>query len=225
MSPGRWVSGVVGDSIPPRTSTRRGYTIYHMIKLLDLLESQGPLGRSLISRWLGIGEGSSRSLVRELRSLGLVDIDPVGGSYLTDKGYSVIKMWRENVRRSICIEERLDPSPWGFLSISCISKPWASIILSRGILAIRDSIVRAGCLGALIMGIHGFEVYMLDTLGKPDVNISSTQLGRVISRECGKGGSLAIASSSAGSCIDSERCVWEAIIWFTGFEKILGKSP
>jgi hypothetical protein len=215
---------MAGGSIAPRVSVRRGYTLYHMIKLLDLLDAQGPLGRSLISRRLGIGEGSSRSLVRELRSLGLVETDPVGGSYLTDKGYSVIKMWREIVRRSICIEERLDPSPWGFLSISCISKPWASIILSRGILAIRDSIVRAGCAGALIMGIHGFEIYMLDTLGKPDVSISSTQLGRVIVRECGGGESLAIASSLAGSCIDSERCVWETIVWFTGFEKILGKS-
>lgn len=213
-----------GGSIAPGAPARRGYSLYHMIKLLDLLEAQGPLGRSLISRWLGIGEGSSRSLVRELRSHGLVETDPVGGSYLTDKGYSVIKMWREIVRRSICIEERLDPSPWGFLSISCISKQWASILLSRGILAIRDSIVRAGCLGALIMGVHGFEVYMLDTLGKPDVSISNTQLGRVIARECGRGESIAIASSSARSCIDSERCVWESIVLFTGFEKILGSS-
>lgn len=193
--------------------SRRGYSVYHMIKLLDLLSIKGPLGRALISRELGIGEGSSRSLVKCLRASGLIDTDPVGGSYLTSKGYEVLSWWRSIVASSSCIRARLEPSPWDLLSVSCLHGSRANEILVKGILNIRDTIVRCGCLGALIMGVNGGEVYMLDPSGKPDLNISGTPLGAKILDLCGrKEDMLVIASASDTSCLDAERCLWEAII-------------
>lgn len=104
-------SGYGGGAVLARV--RRGYSIYHVIKLLELLESQGPLGRMLISRLLGIGEGSARSLVRLLRSRGLVDVDVVGGAYLTAKGSDVLTRWRSAIEETRCFEEKLEPSPGG----------------------------------------------------------------------------------------------------------------
>ncbi len=195
-------------------ASRRGYTIYHTLKLLDLLGIKGPLGRSLISKELGIGEGSSRSLVRCLRSLGLVETDPVGGSYLTAKGQGVLARWRGIVTSSACVEEKLDPSPWELVSISILHRSRSHEMLSKGVLNIRDAIVRGGCLGALIMGIIEDRIYMLDAAGKPDIDISRTPLGTRILGLCERcEGSLIIAGASRSSCIDAERCVWEAIIF------------
>lgn len=125
------------------------------MKLLDLLDTQGPLGRMLISRSLGIGEGSARSLVKALKSLGLVDVDIVGGAYLTSKGYEVLSRWRSIVYSSTYLNERLDPSPWGYLCVACISSRAIHYILSRGILYVMDQMVRLDCLGRLIMIIRG----------------------------------------------------------------------
>jgi len=190
---------------------RRGYSVYHAIKLLDLLNSQGPLGRMLISRLLGIGEGSARTLVRSLRSLGLVDVDMVGGAFLTARGREVLSRWRSSVYASSCVEGRLDPSPWPMLSIACISS-WASReLLSKGVLYLRDTMVRLGCAGGLIMGMLGGRVYMLDALGRPDIDISETPLGASVASLCSAGGSLVLAGSSEGGCLQSERCVWECV--------------
>ena len=190
----------------------KGYSFYHAVKLLDLLSVKGPLGRALISRELGIGEGSSRSLVRCLRSSGLIETDPVGGSYLTDKGHGVLTKWRGIITGSICVKERLDPSPWDLISLTCIHESRSGEVLAKGILNIRDMIVRSGCLGALIMGVRGGEVYMLDTAGRPDINMSRTPLGTRILDLCGdKEGALVIISSSDSSCLDAERCIWETV--------------
>ncbi|MEM2203652.1 MAG: hypothetical protein QXI22_04765 [Sulfolobales archaeon] len=200
----------------------RGYSFYHAVKLLDLLSIKGPLGRALISRELGIGEGSSRSLVRCLRSSGLIETDPVGGSYLTDKGYRVLAKWRSIITGSVCVKERLDPSPWDLSSISCIHESRSSEVLAKGILNIRDMIVRSGCLGALIIGVKGNEVYILDTAGKPDINMSRTPLGARILDLCGeKEDALVIVSSSTSSCLDAERCVWETIASLLGTGEII----
>lgn len=204
------------ETLTARVS-RKGYGVYHILKLLDLLSIKGPLGRSLISRELSIGEGSSRSLVKCMRSLGFVETDPVGGSYLTAKGREFLARWRGIVTSSACVEERLNPSPWGLMSISFLHRSRSREILSKGILNIRDAIVREGCLGALIMSVRGGEVYMLDTAGKPDIDISRTPLGIKILSLCERGeNTLIIAGASRNSCIDAERCVWEAVILLLG---------
>ncbi|GAY26088.1 conserved hypothetical protein [Desulfurococcaceae archaeon AG1] len=200
----------------------KGYSFYHAVKLLDLLSIKGPLGRALISRELGIGEGSSRSLVRCLRSSGLIETDPVGGSYLTDKGYEVLARWRGIITGSICVKERLDPSPWDLISVSCLHESRSGEVLAKGILNIRDTIVRSGCLGAMIIGVKGGEVYILDTAGRPDINMSRTPLGARILDLCGgKDGTLVIVSSSDSSCLDAERCVWETVAALLGTGEII----
>jgi len=181
------------------TGSRRSYSFYHVVKLLDLLDTQGPLGRMLISRSLGIGEGSARSLVKALKSLGLVDVDMVGGAYLTSKGYEVLSRWRSIVYSSTYLNERLDPSPWGYLCVACISSHAIHYIMSRGILYVRDQMVRLDCLGGLIMIIRGDRLYMLDARGSPDLDISVTYLGREMLARCGAGESLILAGSSGSS--------------------------
>jgi hypothetical protein len=192
---------------------RRGYSLYHVIKLLDLLDRQGPLGRMLISRLLMIGEGSARSLVKSLKSLGLVDVDVVGGAYLTSKGYEKLSRWRSVVYSSSCVEEKLDPSPWGFLCIACVSVDMARNILSKGVLNVRDGMVRLGCLGGLIIGIVSGRAYMLDPMGRPDLDVSETPLGSRILSMCGSRDGIVLAGSSEGGCLASEKCVWEAIAY------------
>lgn len=181
-----------------------------MIKLLQALKDQGPLGRPLISKILGIGEGASRSLVKELRIMGLVETDAVGGSYLTEKGSEILRVWTDFVNSLSCVEGPLDPSPWRIHAIACIPWRFSPTVVRGSTLGLRDRLVRRGCDGALILGLLRGSVYLLDSKGQPDLDVGSTPLGESVVKICGRAEMLAIAGSSS-SCYAAEKCVVEAL--------------
>lgn len=190
-------------------STRRsGFTIYHVLKTLELIDRERALGRILLSRLLGIGEGSARNLFRKLRDSGLVVVDPVAGGVLTEEGRLLLERWREAVT-SYCIEGS-DLVPWRYVAIHRVSEEIGTEILGRrGVVGLRDEIVRRGCVGGLIIRTTGGRPMLLDTLGRPDYDISETDLGRRVSSMC-RGG-LCIVTGSEKSCLEAESCLWSII--------------
>ncbi len=189
------------------------YSIYHVLKLLSLLIEEGPLGRQLISKMLNIGEGSVRGLIRKMKDLSLVNIDPVAGAYITEKGRDLVNFWRSIVRFSKCYSGvRNELIVWEHISVTCIDyRVGVSVVERNGVLGIRDSVIRYGCDGAIIMLYDSKGVYLLDSSGNPDIDISGSQLGSIITSYASKDKMICISGGSKNSCLDAEKCVWDFI--------------
>lgn len=67
------------------------FSIFHVIKSLELIAKDGPIGRSLLSVRLETGEGATRTLVSRLKDHGLIIVSKKGCS-LTKRGE---KIWSE----------------------------------------------------------------------------------------------------------------------------------
>ncbi len=187
---------------------RSKFTYYHVIKILDLIEKSGPMGRHIISKTLGIGEGSARNLVKRLNSVGLVSIDPVAGADLTSKGKEILVEWRRYVSSS-CVEN-IDIINWRYASINKISSEARAILMrNKNIVDLRDELVKKGCLGGLFIEVQGDKVMLLNTRGEPDYDISRTKTGEIIKNNCE---GFCIVSGSDRNCFTAESCVWELLI-------------
>ena len=57
----------------------------HLVKALQIVDSEGPVGRVRLSKILGLGEGAVRTLVKHLKNEGLIKISRTG-IILTDSG-------------------------------------------------------------------------------------------------------------------------------------------
>jgi len=67
------------------------FSVFHVIKSLELIAKEGSIGRGLLSSKLETGEGATRTLVSRLKSYGLIVVSKKGCS-LTEKGR---KIWSE----------------------------------------------------------------------------------------------------------------------------------
>ncbi|MEL9929886.1 MAG: hypothetical protein QXJ51_02270 [Sulfolobales archaeon] len=189
---------------------RSGFSYYHALKLLDLLDREGAIGRSLASKYLKLGEGSSRNLMRKLRSLKLIEIDPVAGGIMLDRGRAIVEFWREIIFSSC--SEGSDLIPWKYICVHSISKFAEETILRdyvRNVIALRDEIIRRGCSGALILRVIEGDPMLLNTRGEPDYSIKGTDLGSKVLRTCE---SFCIVTGSEKDMNEAEACMWNLIV-------------
>ncbi|MEB3860830.1 MAG: hypothetical protein GSR84_01245 [Desulfurococcales archaeon] len=120
------------------------YTMYHIYRALELI-GEHPRGRPLLARSLGLGEASARTLLRRLRSWGLVD-SGYRGNRLTGAGVRVL----EAVRSSVEVLELggiVWPESAGVYTPS-VNPPVDIVSVYR----VRDHLVMHGCREALIGG-------------------------------------------------------------------------
>ncbi|MGQ9760084.1 MAG: DUF4443 domain-containing protein [Candidatus Methanomethylicaceae archaeon] len=129
------------------------FSSVHFIKALLLLESKS-MGRQTISKMLGLGEGSTRTLVRKLLKRGLVSVDPVGGCDLTESGKSIVRQIRETIisSREVALEEL------GIELPSCAVQVRPPSIPGISITKLRDIAVRNGAEGMLVFTIKDFKI-------------------------------------------------------------------
>jgi len=67
------------------------FSVYHLIKGLELVAKTGQVGRGKLAEELKIGEGATRTLIERLKSAHLISVSKKGCS-LTEKGK---KIWNE----------------------------------------------------------------------------------------------------------------------------------
>ncbi len=134
-----------------RRGVRPGFNKYHVYLALTLLSSGKPIGRKALSRALGMGEGSVRTLVRRLRELGLVRVDPVAGILITDLGTKVVNVLGNKLVivgsvdltfSDICGECRIS---------TLLLRDGIDVVKKVGVLRVRDLIVKKGGDGGLII--------------------------------------------------------------------------
>jgi len=64
------------------------FSVFHLIKALELIAKEGPIGRSKLSDELKTGEGAIRTLVERLRAANLIAVSKQGCS-LTEEGEKI----------------------------------------------------------------------------------------------------------------------------------------
>jgi len=64
------------------------FSIFHLIKALELIAKEGPIGRGKLSQELKTGKGATRTLIERLKNAGLTTVSMRGCS-LTDEGENV----------------------------------------------------------------------------------------------------------------------------------------
>ena len=73
---------------------------YHLWKALDSLDNKSPIGRKKLAEVLGIGEGSTRTVISILQEQGLITIGK-SGILLTNKGMEFRKKTHMDIVRDI----------------------------------------------------------------------------------------------------------------------------
>lgn len=82
-------------TVLPIRGIKPTFSEYHVLKTLLILYEKGPLGRQLLSKHLGLSVTSVRTLIKRLKMLNLVDVDPVAGCILTKYGQALVNKLTE----------------------------------------------------------------------------------------------------------------------------------
>ncbi len=136
-----------------RGHVRPMYNEYHVLKALLTIERKEPIGRIALSRELGIGVTSTRTLVKRLRELGVVDVDVVGGCFLTELGRRILSFLHNFVKRIEYVTPYIGPD------LALDREAYAALITpsitgKHSIVMLRDTFVRYGASAVLIACIR-----------------------------------------------------------------------
>ncbi len=147
----------LNELVDKLSEARRGvapaFSRHHVLMALIMIRDNEPIGRSLLSKKLGISETSTRTLVRRLKAAGIVGVDRVGGVYLTDYGRNIV---RRLLSRLIGIYD-LDASVLGRLkldhyAIACVLNSVSAVNeVTANPVKWRDELVRSGASAGLII--------------------------------------------------------------------------
>ncbi|WP_225905691.1 DUF4443 domain-containing protein [Stygiolobus caldivivus] len=137
---------LLNQAVTPKKGNKPNFDEAHVLLALDIIKKEQPIGRHLLMRKLGLSEASTRTLIKRLRELGLVNIDKVAGIILSDKGKELLDYF---LQRTVVLESiKLDTINW---DASClILRNSSSLIEKIGILELRDLIIRSGATRTLI---------------------------------------------------------------------------
>lgn len=140
------------------------FDLYHVWKCYDLLDKKGPIGRRSIAKELGLGEGSTRTLLKKLVNEGCVE-ETKSGATLTPTGHMKL------METGISILTYL---PWGQRAVkfSCavLVKNKADRVTDGR--EQRDNAVKGGALGAITLVVRNDRVVFPQDDRYPEKKIS-----------------------------------------------------
>jgi len=116
------------------------FSLYHIWKTYDIINSQGPVGRKALAQSLGIGEGSTRTILDKMVREGSVE-NTKQGAVLTDRGR---KLFRNS--GVVAAPVRVDGLTLGSQDCAVLVKGMADRITTG--YEQRDEAVRTGAVGA-----------------------------------------------------------------------------
>lgn len=142
------------------------YSEAHVIKALEIIGSEGGIGRQLLSEKLRLGEGTTRTLVRRLRGSGLLGISR-GGMTLTEWGHSAL----------VELKKLMFAMEFPEMSITVESRNYAVLVrdasgsVDKGIEQ-RDAALIAGADGATTLVYDGEKLVMPGVMVEVDPAIA-----------------------------------------------------
>ncbi|MCD6324186.1 MAG: hypothetical protein J7L55_03665 [Desulfurococcales archaeon] len=143
----------------PRRGVSPSFRPCHVLKALKFLLESGPAGRPSLMRVLGLGEASTKTLLRRLKEADLVHSVKPEGTVLTEEGAALIK----SLAPRLVVVGRV---PSSGLCEGCVAwavslRNGAELIESYGgVVRVRDLLVREGALGGLILVKSSGRLYL-----------------------------------------------------------------
>ncbi|MBC7120199.1 MAG: DUF4443 domain-containing protein [Candidatus Methanosuratus sp.] len=128
------------------------YTPVHVIKALLVIESSKSVGRVMLSRTLGIGEGSVRTIIKRLQQQSLISVDSIGGCALTQEGRNVLSQ----IKKGMIASGQMDLSGMGIAYPAFAVQ--VRLDVKPSILKLRDVAIRWGAEGAIVFSASGRRI-------------------------------------------------------------------
>jgi predicted transcriptional regulator len=128
-----------GTSIGPTPS----FTEFDLIKTLEIVDKEEIIGRTKLSKELGLGQGATRTILNHLELAGLIEIQRLGCG-LTSKGSALLRDLRAIVKVGFDVPQSIFPIG-RYKSGALVVKAGQKI--RRG-LEQRDAAIRVGASGA-----------------------------------------------------------------------------
>lgn len=134
---------------------------YHIIKALLILYEKEPIGRQLLSKYLGIGITSTRTLIKRLKRFNLINVDPIGGCILTEHGRRIAEKILDLVVGPFEVTNMLDDSLLVYKkAFAFLIKRGINMLEFHGISTVRDIVVRHGARACIIVYILNSTAYI-----------------------------------------------------------------
>ena len=130
------VSKIVPGSAP-------SFTKVHVIKALEMVGARETVGRKRLSKWLGLGEGTVRTLIKHLKIVGLIKTSRSGVA-LSKFGKKVLSDLRSRITGGIDIPDSsltIGPS-----NVAVLVRNVSDVV--RYGIEQRDAAIKVGALGA-----------------------------------------------------------------------------
>ncbi|MEM2969720.1 MAG: DUF4443 domain-containing protein [Candidatus Bathyarchaeia archaeon] len=122
------------------------FTAFDVIKALEVISEEGSIGRVMLSKKLGLGEGMTRTLISRLLGARLIKSSRIGCS-LSKNGEKLWKHLKSIFPRKMMIEE--NELTFAAYNVAVLVKNKACVV-KKG-LEQRDAAVKAGALGAITL--------------------------------------------------------------------------
>lgn len=131
------------------------FSIFHLIKALELIAEGGPIGRGKLSEELKTGEGATRTLIERLRNAGLITVSKQG-CLLTGKGK---KIWSK-MRLLFPQKVKLKPNELTLAACNVAIRVKGCGDKVRSGLEQRDAALLAGAKGAMTFYFRGEKLVL-----------------------------------------------------------------
>jgi len=126
----------------------------HILKVLLVLDTEQTMGRITLSKRIGIGEGSIRTIIKKLVDFSIISVDAVGGCHLTELGKSIVR----ELRRIIVSTTSVSLDELGILFPSYALQLRGQSISSSSLTRLRDKSVKSGAEGLMIFVFEGGRI-------------------------------------------------------------------
>ena len=126
----------------------------HILKVLLVLESEQTMGRITLSKRIGIGEGSIRTIIKKLVDFSVISVDSVGGCHLTELGKTIVK----ELRCIIVATKPIGLDELGILFPSYALQLRGVTISLSSLTRLRDKSVKSGAEGLMIFVFEGGRI-------------------------------------------------------------------
>jgi len=178
MSFKRFLEDLVLEKAPGPSPS---FTVFDIIKVLEIIDEEGSIGRGKLSGKLGLGEGATRTLLSRLADAGLISISKSGCS-LTSKGKEFWKSFKRIMPLKFELEEKNELT-FSAYNVALLVKGRGEKV-GRG-LKQRDAAVRAGAEGATTLVFKDRKL-ILPTISKDlakDYSIAYRQITALMKLE------------------------------------------
>ncbi len=129
------------------------YTPVHVIKAMFVIESSKSVGRVMLSRVLGIGEGSVRTIIKRLQQHSLISIDSIGGCALTPVGREVLGQ----IKKGMVSSGTIDLGGMG-VAYPAFAIQVSLDVSAHSVLKLRDVAIKWGAEGAIVFHFSGGKI-------------------------------------------------------------------